>query len=287
MSVGFAHPRPQVGLLVKTLLHAILSLIFHNSPTLLILPLYSTRPQKESEKLRQYNALLRHPKLQPLALWKTQTFPLMKKEIQGTIEIKTSHQTLLAITSHYFPNKETLTLKEQLNDLSMIYAADNPIFFENKNQSPSRYQQDIDELLNEYKPKYMALPTQQLQIRRSKRNHLQESVSKLDLASTLHTADISCEQQKKIFNLISHLTMHIPSAKRQCRENIISTSILEKIKKENIPNAVRMVHDKNPGEITEECPYRYYLRLQNELFDISTNDTKKLKGKSFLKINNL
>ena len=81
--------------------------------------------------------------------------------------------------------------------------------------------------------------------------------------------------------------MHIPSAKRQCRENIISTSILEKIKKENIPNAVRMVHDKNPGEITEECPYRYYLRLQNELFDISTNDTKKLKGKSFLRINNL
>jgi len=34
-----------------------------------------------------------------------------------------------------------------------------------------------------------------------------------------------------------------------------------------------MVHDKNPGEITEECPLRYFQRLKQELFDVSDGAT--------------
>ena len=61
----------------------------------------------------------------------------------------------------------------------------------------------------------------------------------------------------------------------------VTVSDIWQIKKDIPRGAVIMAHDKNPGELTEECPYRYYMRMKKELYDLATDN--RLHQRSFRK----
>ena len=63
----------------------------------------------------------------------------------------------------------------------------------------------------------------------------------------------------------------------------ITTNTLYNIQRECIKNSIIMPNDKNPGELTEECPVNYFLRIKNELYDLSS--TTHENAKIFLRIN--
>jgi len=91
------------------------------------------------------------------------------------------------------------------------------------------------------------------------------NVSKLNLTNVLLHLDMPKEKVQDIITEIEKCLGNLQEPYAPGNITLLTTTKLYRIKKEIITGAILMINDKNPGEITEECPLRYFLRIKKDL----------------------
>jgi hypothetical protein len=234
------------------------------------------KPRKQADK---YSTLLYHTDLTPLLTWEENTLILQSRRdhtmtntcptritmyITGT-SLTESLSTLVAGIK-----KEGTHTAQKLRDHEKEMQSKKYVNDYNRHFETLRVEEKItDEIEGNIENQ---------QLRKS------PYISKIDLQHTLSIMGLHESTSKALLESIDKALVNIKESDSPMLRDIITTSKLQQIKRTLIPQAVIMVHDKNPGEITEECPMRYYLRMKNELYDITTNNNNETKNKAFVRI---
>lgn len=265
---GFAYPPHYDTILIKTILHAIASLLMHETNTAILLPIYkNTDKAKNATHRSQYNSLLKHPYILPIIHWKENALQLSSNNYERRLKSLKNQNVLFWVAKH-FPDSSTLRkikrmMKDHHNPCPKIYMEKTPITQSATTRNTT--------LLEEYLKKFRLLPVEPKLQKTSIPPEL--NISKYDLMNTLNNA------RQDTRNLMSHLEKIVEKLEpKKLHPRSITDNDIKKIKDTTPKGAIIMIHDKNPGELTEECPLRYYYRMKKEIYDkartLKHNDLK-------------
>jgi hypothetical protein len=265
---GFAFPILKVPFLIRTLIHALASYVVHGAVTFLLLPLIRN---KDDESENTYRTLLTHPHLIPLLLWKKNTLTLQSS--RHPLITSPCSTDFVLYTTNYRTVDHMQTLIDKVKD-HMI-----DVTKPEEDETNTKWQNRAVSMVSTYIPKYNKLAIEAPKETKYTKERPQY-IGKVDFQHTLLTLGLQLDTILELTDKIDETLLNLEESSSPKLANILTTTKLRYIKNTVIPRAIIMAHDKNPGELTEECPLRYFNRIKSELYDISTDNKDDVKGKA-------